>query len=295
MKQKNQKILIILCLFATYFIWGSTYFAIKIGIESFPPFLMAGMRFTAAGLILYTVMRYLGSPNLTLSQWRGAMIIGLLLPAMGNGIVCYVQQTISSSLAALFIATAPIWMAIFSAFWGHYPSKQEWVGIAIGFVGIVLLNLGSSLHGDLTSAFLLMLAAACWSYGSVWSKHLSMPKGLMASASQMLCGGVILLLFSITRHEVWPLHISKKSWLAMLFLVLLGSLVAYSAYQYLLKTVRPLVATSNTFINPIVAFALGIGLVNEHASQIEFIALAVILLGVFLVLSYNEQKVEKSV
>ena len=295
MLQKNQKILIILCLFATYFIWGSTYFAIKIGIESFPPFLMAGMRFTIAGLILYSVMRYLGSPNPTLSQWRSAIVIGILLPAMGNGIVCYVQQSVSSSIAALSIATAPIWMAIFSAFWGHYPSKQECLGIAIGFTGILLLNLGGSLHGNFTSAFLLMFAAACWSFGSVWSKHLPMPKGLIASASQMLCGGVVLLLFSATQHETWPAHISTKSWLAMLFLVLLGSIVAYSAYQYLLKNVRPLVATSNTFINPLVAFALGIGLVNEHVSHIEFIALAVILAGVFLVLSYNEQSVEKSV
>lgn len=295
MLQKNQKILIVLCLFATYFIWGSTYLAIKIGIESFPPFLMAGMRFTIAGLILYSVMRYLGSPNPTLSQWRSVIVIGILLPAMGNGIVCYVQQSVSSSIAALSIATAPIWMAIFSAFWGHYPSKQECLGIAIGFTGILLLNLGGSLHGNFTSAFLLMFAAACWSFGSVWSKHLPMPKGLIASASQMLCGGVVLLLFSATQHETWPAHISTKSWLAMLFLVLLGSIVAYSAYQYLLKNVRPLVATSNTFINPMVAFALGIGLVNEHVSHIEFIALAVILAGVFLVLFYNEQSVEKSV
>lgn len=295
MPQKNKKLLILLCLFATYFIWGSTYFAIKIGIESFPPFLMAGSRFTLAGLILYGVMRYLGSPNPTLNQWRSAVIIGIMLPALGNGIVCYVQQTVSSSLAALSIATAPIWMAIFSACWGHHPSRREWLGIAIGFLGIVLLNLSGSLHGDVKSAFLLMFAAACWSYGSVWSKHLAMPKGLIASATQMLCGGIALLLFSATQHETWPAHISTKSWLAMLFLVLLGSIVAYSAYQYLLKNVRPLVATSNTFINPMVAFALGIGLVNEHVTRIEFIALAVILVGVFLVLSYNEQEVEKSV
>ena len=140
-----------------------------------------------------------------------------------------------------------------------------------------------------------MQAAASWYYGSVWSKHLPMPQGLMASATQMLCGGLALLIFSASQHEAWPAHISTKSWLAMLFLVLLGSIVAYSAYQYLLKTVRPLVATSNTFINPIVAFALGIGLVNEHISKTEFIALAVILVGVFLVLSYNKQEVEKSV
>ena len=295
MPQNHQKLFIALALFATYFIWGSTYFAIKLGIESFPPFLMAGMRFTLAGLILYGVMRYLGNPNPSLSQWRSALIIGIMLPALGNGTVCYVQQTVSSSLAALSIATAPIWMAIFSSFWGHQVSQREWLGITIGFIGIAMLNVSGSLHGDFKSAFLLMFAAASWSYGSVWSKHLPMPQGLMASATQMLCGGLALLIFSASQHEAWPAHISTKSWLAMLFLVLLGSIVAYSAYQYLLKTVRPLVATSNTFINPIVAFALGIGLVNEHISKTEFIALAVILVGVFLVLSYNKQEVEKSV
>ena len=295
MTKKQQRLLIVLALFSTYFIWGSTYFAIRLGIESFPPFLMAGIRFAIAGVILYSVMRYLGSPNPTLIQWRSSAVIGILLPALGNGTVCYVQQTISSSLAALSIATVPIWMAGFSSLWGHHPSKQEWLGIAIGFVGIVLLNLSGSLSGDMKSAFLLMFAAATWAYGSVWSKHLPMPQGLMASATQMLCGGAVLLIFSAAQHEVWPDHISTRSWLSLLFLVLLGSIVAYSAYQYLLQTVRPLVASSNTFVNPIVAFVLGIGLANEQVTRMEFTALAVILAGVFLVLSYNEQEVEKSV
>ncbi len=295
MNKKKQRLLIVVALFSTYFIWGSTYFAIRLGIESFPPFLMAGTRFALAGLILYGVMRYLGSLNPTLQQWRSSLIIGIMLPALGNGTVCYVQQTVSSSLAALSIATVPIWMAGFSALWGHNPSKQEWLGITIGFVGIVLLNLSGSLHGDVKSTLLLMFAAATWAYGSVWSKHLTMPQGLMASATQMLCGGLVLLVFSTIQHEVWPDHISTISWLAMLFLVLLGSIVAYSAYQYLLKTVRPLVATSNTFVNPIVAFSLGIGLLSEQVTHVEFIALAVILAGVFLVLSYTEEEVEKSV
>jgi drug/metabolite transporter (DMT)-like permease len=209
----------------------------------------------------------------------------MLLPALGNGTVCYVQQTVSSSVAALSIATAPIWMAIFSSIWGHQISNKEWLGIAIGLLGIVMLNLGGSLHGDFTSALLLILAAASWSLGSVWGKHLAMPQGLMASAAQMLTGGVALLIASVVSGETWPQQVSPKSWAALLFLVVLGSLVAYSAYLYLLKTVRPLVASSNTFVNPVVAFAVGIWLANEYVATIEFIALAVILVGVFLVLS----------
>ena len=116
MKTKNQALLIVLALFCTYFIWGSTYLAIRFGIESFPPFLMGGIRFTVAGAILYIVMRFLGAPNLTKQQWLAAIAVGIMLPAIGNGTVCYVQQTVSSSVAALSIATAPIWMAIFSSF-----------------------------------------------------------------------------------------------------------------------------------------------------------------------------------
>ncbi|MDP1521741.1 MAG: drug/metabolite exporter YedA [Methylotenera sp.] len=291
MKIKNQGLLIVLALFCTYFIWGSTYLAIRFGIESFPPFLMAGVRFTIAGAILYCVMRFFGAPNPTRQQWLGATAVGILLPAMGNGTVCYVQQTVSSSVAALSIATAPIWMAIFSSIWGHKITSKEWLGIAVGLVGIVLLNVGGSLHGELASAMLLIFAAASWSFGSVWSKRLDMPDGLMASASQMLAGGVVLLMVSSLQGETWPQTISQKSWGAMLFLVVLGSLVAYSAYQYLLKTVRPLVASSNTFVNPVVAFIVGIWFANEHVTTTEFIALGVILIGVFLVLSASNKEI----
>lgn len=290
MPQPRQALLIIAALFCTYFIWGSTYLAIRFGIESFPPFLMAGMRFTIAGAILYAVMRYLGAPNPTRQQWVGASVVGLLLPALGNGTVCYVQQTVSSSVAALSIATAPIWMAIFSSFWGHKITAKEWLGIAIGLVGIVLLNLGGSFSGDFLSAFLLIFAAASWSFGSVWGKHLAMPQGLMASGAQMFAGGIALMIASTVAGETWPQHITAKSWGAMLFLIVLGSLIAYSAYQYLLKTVRPLVASSNTFVNPIVAFGVGIWLANEHVTKMELIALAVILLGVFLVLTATQEK-----
>ncbi len=288
MPKPRQTLLIAAALFCTYFIWGSTYLAIRFGIESFPPFLMAGIRFTIAGAIMYVVMRYMGAPNPDRRQWLGAGIVGLLLPALGNGTVCYVQQTVSSSVAALSIATAPIWMAVFSSIWGHKIIAKEWLGIAIGLVGIVLLNLGGSFSGDFMSAFLLIFAAASWSFGSVWGKRLAMPQGWMASAAQMLVGGVALLISSALFGETWPQTVSMKSWGALLFLIVLGSIVAYSAYQYLLHTVRPLVASSNTFINPMVAFAVGIWFAGEHVTSMELIALAVILLGVFLVLSANQ-------
>ncbi len=291
MSNKNQSMLIVLALFCTYFIWGSTYLAIRFGIESFPPFLMAGVRFAVAGSVLYIVMRVLGAPNPSKQQWLGATAVGIMLPALGNGTVCYVQQTVSSSVAALSIATAPICMAIFSSIWGHRITSKEWLGIAIGLAGIVLLNVGGSLHGDMVSAMLLIFAAASWSFGSVWSKHMGLQSGLMASASQMLAGGVVLLCVSAFHGESWPQHVSAKSCGAMLFLVVLGSIVAYSAYQYLLKTVRPLVASSNTFVNPVVAFVVGIWFANEHVTTYEYIALAIILVGVILVLSESGKEI----
>jgi drug/metabolite transporter (DMT)-like permease len=290
MPNPRQTLFIVAALFCTYFIWGSTYLAIRFGIESFPPFLMAGIRFTIAGAILYGVMRYMGAPNPSRQQWLGSGIVGLLLPALGNGTVCYVQQTVSSSVAALSIATAPIWMAIFSSIWGHKIQHKEWLGIAIGLLGIVLLNVGGSFSGDFLSAFLLIFAAASWSFGSVWGKHLPMPQGLMASGTQMFTGGIALMAASAVAGETWPQVITAKSWGAMLFLIVLGSLIAYSAYQYLLKKVRPLVASSNTFVNPIVAFAVGIWLANEHVTKMELLALAVILVGVFLVLTATQEK-----
>jgi drug/metabolite transporter (DMT)-like permease len=285
MPTKNQTFLIVVALFCTYFIWGSTYLAIRFGLESFPPFLMAGVRVLVAGVILYIVLRFLGSKNPTWSEWKGATIIGLLLPALGNGTVCYVQQTVSSSVAALAIATAPIWMAIFASVWGHHITRQEWLGIFLGILGIGLLNIGGSLHGDYVSALLLIFAAASWSLGSIWSKHMAMPSGLMGAACQMIAGGFFLMIASTYFNESWPSEISVKSWGAMLYLVVLSSLVAYSAFQYLLKTVRPLVASSNTFVNPIVAFAVGIWFANEQITQNEYIALAVILIGVALILT----------
>jgi drug/metabolite transporter (DMT)-like permease len=285
MPNSKQSILIVIALFCTYFIWGSTYLAIRFGIESFPPFLMASVRFTVAGVILFIVMRLVGRENPTLSEWKGASIVGLLLPALGNGTVCYVQQTVSSSVAALAISTVPIWMAIFSSAWGHHITRQEWVGIFLGVLGIGLLNLGGSLHGEYDSELLLFFAAASWSFGSIWGKHLPMPEGLMGAACQMISGGFFLMIASTYFNESWPENISAKSWGAMLFLIVLGSIVAYSAFQYLLKAVRPLIASSNTFVNPIVAFAVGVWFANEFVTPNEVIALVLILLGVALILT----------
>lgn len=291
MTQKNHWLLVIIALSCTYLIWGSTYLAIKYAIESFPPFVMVGLRFTIAGSLLYVSLRLLGHAPPTRLQWRGAALVGLLLPVLGNGTVSQVQLHVSSSVAALAIATAPIWMAIFSSLWGHKISRREWLGIAIGLIGILLLNTRGSLQGDWVSACLLMFAAACWSLGSVWGKHLSMPSGLMGAASQMLCGGIIAFLFSIAFGEHMPAQVSPRAWVALGFMIVPGSIIAFSAYHWLLHHVRPLVASSNTFVNPVVAFVVGVWFADEQIYLMEYISLAVILVGVFLVLTATKEAV----
>ena len=289
-KYPNGVVMTILALMATYFIWGTTYLAIRFGIESFPPFMLAGVRFMLAGMLMYGVLRLKGFANPTFEQWRGATLIGVLMPALGNGTVCYVQQTVSSSVAALSIATVPIWMAIFSVWWGHHISKKEWLGIVIGMIGIALLNIGGSLHGELSSALLLLFAAGSWAYGSVLWRHIQMPQGMMSAACQMIAGGAALMLGSWVAGESWPTDISVKSWGAMLYLLIFSSIVAYTAYQWLLRNVRPLVASSNTFVNPVIAFVFGVWLADELITTNEYWALAVIILGVVLILTAVNEK-----
>jgi len=283
--------LVILALACTYLIWGSTYLAIRYAIESFPPFVMVGFRFTVAGSLLYVVLRLRGHPHPTWAQWGGAAWVGLLLPVLGNGTVSHAQLHVSSSVAALAIATAPLWMAVFSSWWGHRISRREWLGIAIGLVGILLLNTRGSLQGDAWNAALLMFAAASWSLGSVWGKHLAMPPGLMGAATQMLCGGLIAFGFAQVAGEGWPSEITPRAWGAISFLIVLGSIIAFSAYHWLLHQVRPMVASSNTFVNPVVAFVVGVWFAGEQIHLMEYVALAVILAGVFLVLTATPEAI----
>jgi len=276
---------LILALGATYFIWGSTYLAIRFAIDSFPPFLMAGLRFLLAGFLLFIYLLYKGHSWPKRQEWLGAGVVGVLLLTIGNGAVTYAEQQVPSSLAALAIATVPIWMAVFSSLWGHHITVMEWVGITIGVVGIALLSISGTLHANPVGLLLLIIAAASWSLGSVWGKYLSMPKGLMASATQMLVGGFVLLVISMIWGEVWPQTISVKSWLAFVYLIVFGSIVAYTAYLYLLKKAGPLVASSNTFVNPIVALALGVSFAGEVIEPMEYVSLVMVIVAVMLILS----------
>lgn len=255
-------------------------------IDSYSPIMMGAIRFTAAGLILFVILRALNYPNPTLHEWKGAGLVGFLMLVIGNPSMAYAEKTVSSSVGALAIATVPILMAIFSGFWRQWPTKREWCGILIGTTGVAILATGSDMQASPIGAALMLVSATTWALGSVWSKYLPMPKGAMASAAQMLAGGIMLVLICLVRQEPLPALPTARSVWALAYLIVFGSLIAYSAYLYLLQNVRPALATSNTFVNPLVAIGLGVWLADEKIGVSEYTALVVILLGVLLVLPF---------
>jgi drug/metabolite transporter (DMT)-like permease len=279
----RERLGIILSLVALYIVWGSTYLGMRISLEGFPPFMLAGLRFLIAGGILFSILKLRGNPLPTWKQWGGAAVLGALLLAGGNGGVVFSEQWVASGLAALGIAAVPLWTVIFFGLWGRWPKRMEWLGLAVGFAGVVILNLENGLRASPIGAIVLLLAPISWGLGSAWSQHLPLPKGLMSSAAQMLTGGAILILASFTFREGMPhIHSMRPLW-AMAFLVVFGSLIAFNAYGYLLQRVRPALATSYAYVNPLVAVGLGVALAGEHITLVGLLAMLIILSGVGLV------------
>ena len=269
---------------ALYLVWGSTYLAIRIGVESWPPMLMAGVRFVIAGSLLYGFLRWRGVPAPTWPQWRSAGAIGFLLLSCGNGGVTLAEHAgVASGVAALAVATVPLFTLLFGLWFGHRNSRLEWAGILLGLAGIALLNLGSNLQASPMGAALLIFAAAAWAFGSVWSKTLPLPQGAMASAAEMLVGGGALLLGSALSGERLTQMPSAAGWGALAYLVVFGSIVAFSSYMYLLKHVRPAAATSYAYVNPVVAVLLGIAFAGEQIGAEEALAMGVIVGAVVLI------------
>ena len=285
-----------LALLSVYLIWGSTYLAIKLAIEGgFPPFLGAGVRFIIAGAILYIIGRAQGIPSPTPIQWRAATIVGALLLLGGNGGVSFAEaQGITSGLAAVWIATMPLWAALFAGLWGKWPTKLEWIGLAVGLVGVGLLNFEKNLQANPLGAAALLASTICWALGSVWSRRLSLPRGLMASGAEMLAGGVLLLALSQFLGEKLTVMPTEQAWWALGYLVVFGSLVAYSAYIYLLGNVRPAMATSYAYVNPMVAVGLGVILAGESVTPVGLVAMVIILGAVGLVVMGRDRATPKA-
>ncbi|HJR73681.1 MAG TPA: drug/metabolite exporter YedA [Luteimonas sp.] len=272
---------IALALAAVYVIWGSTYLGIRFALEGgYPPLLMAGGRFLLAGILMYAVLRLRGMPAPTRAQWRNCALMGALLLGGGNGLVCIAEQSVSSGLAAVAVASAPLWIGLFAAMRGQRPGKMEWIGLAIGFVGVVWLNAGSSLTASPQGLIALLIAPLAWSFGSIWSRGRDLPSPFMTAAAQMLCGGALMLVVGFAIGERMTALPTLKATLSVGYLLSFGSIVAFSAYVWLLDHVRPTLAGSYAYVNPVIAVALGAWLANESFSAQDFGAMGVILLGV---------------
>lgn len=277
---------IILSIITLYIIWGTTYLAQRVALQSFPPFLLASIRFIIAGSVMLAFLRVRGMSMPTLKQWLGATLIGSLLFLGGSGGVTFAEQWVTSGLAAVATGAMPLWIALFAGFFGRWPTRLEWSGLIVGFAGLLLLNLDHGMSAtNILGPIVLLVSPICWAFGSILSQHIAQPKGAMASAAQLLCGGVVLLFVGLGSGE----HVSLTQapaapavW-AMLFLIVGGSLVGFTTYGYLLNHVRPALATSYAYVNPIVAIGLGVWFAGEQISLSGILATLVILSGVVLV------------
>jgi drug/metabolite transporter (DMT)-like permease len=286
----RKRIFIILSLLSLYFLWGGTYLAMRVALHGFPPFILAGVRQLTAGILLFLVLWLRKHELPTRKQWLTAIVVGGLLLVVGNGGVVFAEQWVSSGLAALALGAIPLWAALFSGLFGRWPTRIEWFGLGLGFSGLVLLNLENGLHANPLGAIVLFIAPIGWAFGSILSQHLPSPKGLMASASQMLAGGVLLFVVGFATGEHMTSMPGPGPLAAMAYLIIGGSLVAFSAYGYLLRNVRPALATSYAYVNPLVAVGLGVALAGEQITLIGLLAMLTILSGVGLVSLGRERR-----
>jgi drug/metabolite transporter (DMT)-like permease len=276
---------------AIYIIWGSTYLAIRFAIETLPPFLMAGTRFLIAGAVLYPFARRLG-PRPEKAHWVGAAIVGALLLLAGNGGVVWAEQRVASGLAALLVATVPLWTVLLdSLIRKKRPTGRVIAGLFLGFLGLVLLvgpgELAGSRRIDPIGVAVLVTASLCWATGSLMSRRVKLPRSpLLATAMEMLLGGGLLVFFGLVLGEGSRLHldmVSPKSVLALLYLVVFGSLIGLTAYVWLLGVVAPARVSTYAFVNPVIAVVLGWAFAGEPLTARTLMAAAVIVGAVVLI------------
>ena len=280
---------------AVYLIWGSTYFAIRVGLETFPPLLLAGTRHLLTGLVLYPVLRWKTGIRPTAAQWRSAALTGCLLLFVGNGGVCWAEQTVPSGITALLVATVSLWLVLVE--WlrpgGTRPGARVVAGLVMGFAGLALLvgpaHLGGSERVHLGGAAILVLASLSWACGSLYSKHSAHPASpFLGVAMQSLSGGAALWIAGLLLGESRALHlagISLRSGVALGYLTVFGSGIGFTAYLYLLKKTTPSRVGTYAFVNPVVALLLGWAFAGEAVTLRTWLAAAVILTAVILVIS----------
>ncbi|MEX2496374.1 MAG: EamA family transporter [Woeseia sp.] len=273
--------LILVCLGITWIVWGSTYLAIKFALVSFPPFFQMGTRFLIAGILLLLWVRWRGHKLPTPVEWRNATIIGALMLGGGMGGTAYAEQTVASGLVVAFIAITPALMTLASLPFGVKPTRLELVGIGIGIAGVFLLIRGAGFAASPAGLTAIFIACVAWTLGSVFSQHLfRLAPSATGIASQMVCGGALLMLLSVSVGEVfaWPPQpLAAAAWL---YLILFGSLISFYAYMVLLGGASPALASSYSFVNPVVAMLLGVSVGGETITTYEWLVAFAIVIGV---------------
>lgn len=297
METQKNKWLIPLAFLSVYLFWGGTYLGMKFALASFPPFIMAGLRHTSAGIILASIAFFKKESFPSKEEILNAGLVGALLLLCGNGLVAYAEMRVPSSIASLIIASVPLWISGLNWISGdkRKPSLLELFGLFLGFSGIMVLAFqgsNTSLNIDVIGIALLLTASLSWSIGSLYSKRSNMPKSSFYSvAFQMLIGGSLLLLFStlLGEHKLFnPSLITEQSLYAMFYLIVFGSIIGYSAYIYLLKNVNPTLASTNAFVNPVVALILGWSLANEVLSPQALIA-SILIIGAVVIITLSKR------
>ncbi len=284
---------------AVYVLWGSTYYFIRIGIETIPPFILAGLRHIMFGFALFPVVRGVTGEKPTATHWRTAILTGLLLLLCGNGMVSWAETRVPSGIAALLVATVSLWMVILD--WlrpgGNRPVPRVLVGIVLGFAGIALLvgpaQFGSTDRLDLAGALALLFAALAWAAGSIYSRHRPTPRSpLLGATMQSISAAAALWLVALLTGEIHNFHfaqVSTRSWLAVIYLVIFGSALGFSAYVYILRHSTASRVATYAFVNPVVALFLGSFFGQETVSLRTLVASATILAAVLLVITAPHQ------
>jgi len=285
-----------LALATVYLVWGSTFLGIRVAVETIPPSLMAGVRFILAGGILYAVLRLRGAPPLSGRQWASSLVIGVLLVTIGNGLLTWSEVRIPSSHAALFVTTTPMWMVVleWSAFGGERPRPVVLAGLVAGFTGVfLLLSPGRAGPGsaELVGSLVVVVGSLCWAIGSLLSRRLEMPEAPhVGPATQMLLGGIAQLVVALALGEGAALPDrgpSPASLLGLAYLVVVGALVGYTTYMWLLRHARVSVVSTYAYVNPIVAVFLGWLLAGEIVTGRMLIAAAVIVGSVIVIITFR--------
>lgn len=289
----GNRVLILLALLTVYIVWGTTYLAIVFALESYPPYLMMAIRFLIAGTLVFSFALLRGQKIPPVKQWLNGGGVGLLLFVGGMGSVALAEETVYSGLVATLIAASPLVAVLFSMLWGDRPSVTEWIGIAIGMVGVGVLTLEGNLQANPIGIGLVLFAIITWSFGSVWSKHIEMPQGSMGTAVEMLVGGVGLTLVALLRGERIVGTPTADATLALIYLITFGSILTITAYMYLLKHVKPSLALSYAYVNPVIALLLGVFVAGENITGSAWIALPLIITGVAFVAYRKRSKPEE--